>query len=674
MPASDDPAVGQPERDGRPPALRLRHDRPRRDRHHLRQRQRRHAGRAGRGHGVGVQQRRPPGRLPSRPSCRATSSTARSRSIATATNAAGNPTPTPAVADDPTITTVAGDYTGVGKAGLAIYSPGTGDFTFAHAGTGQHDHRPRLRPGQRRHPRPGRLQRRRPDRPGHLPADQRLLGHRRQQPGVRPVHRLRPADRQRPAPTIIPAPADFDADGLTDPAVFTIVNVNGVGYGIFTILHNVVTGGQPRPSQSVAWGLAGDTPVSGDFDGSGQAQIAVYRPSTGTWYVRSSGAGGHRGRRPASRSRPSSSPPSRRATSPSRPTTTGSRRGSASPGGDLPAEHRDVLHLQPDHRGRPARCAMPKLPGQGAERRHHPGLGRLHRRRQGRPRDLRPDPGDVRVHQLDDGRRPAARPSSLTNRTSRLTAPEQYRAAATRPPPPSDGRRLPRSRRPARRPRRLGRRRRLGRSLGGRDRRGGHRGRGPDRLDLDGQGQHPAARPRPEPRRRSSSTTRRPAPPGPPRTTRPTRRSPRWASPTTACSSEPGPRAIATRRPTPRPTRRGVAARGGRRWRGRAPASTLVGSGRRTAPDRRAPDARLHDGPRPTLPDDRLRPAPVGHLADDEDARGRRPPRPGRQRPRGRRRQPPRLLRVRARQGAQGRRLLGRRRAAARPSRWSTSS
>jgi hypothetical protein len=71
----------------------------------------------------------------------------------------------------------------------------------------------------------------------------------------------------------IPTPGDFDGDGVTDRAVYR--NSTGVWY--------------IRKSSDTSWfvlpfGLPGDKPVAGDFDGDTITDIAVFRPSDGNWY------------------------------------------------------------------------------------------------------------------------------------------------------------------------------------------------------------------------------------------------------------------------------------------------------------------------------------------------------------------------------------------------------
>lgn len=63
--------------------------------------------------------------------------------------------------------------------------------------------------------------------------------------------------------------ADFDGDGDTDISVFRPSNGNWY----------VLDQG------STSWGLSGDRPVPADYDGDGQTDIAVYRPSNGKWYL-----------------------------------------------------------------------------------------------------------------------------------------------------------------------------------------------------------------------------------------------------------------------------------------------------------------------------------------------------------------------------------------------------
>jgi hypothetical protein len=76
---------------------------------------------------------------------------------------------------------------------------------------------------------------------------------------------------QSGAPAGSTAVADFDGDGDTDVAIYR--PSDGVWY----------VKGQPF----VQWGgQAGDVPVPGDYDGDGKTDLAVYRPSDGVWYVK----------------------------------------------------------------------------------------------------------------------------------------------------------------------------------------------------------------------------------------------------------------------------------------------------------------------------------------------------------------------------------------------------
>jgi hypothetical protein len=80
-----------------------------------------------------------------------------------------------------------------------------------------------------------------------------------------------------------PATSDFDGDGRTDIAVWRPSS------GLWYIIDSSTGVGHEQ-----AWGETGDIPVPGDYDGDGRTDIAVWRPSSGLWYIIDSSTGvGH---------------------------------------------------------------------------------------------------------------------------------------------------------------------------------------------------------------------------------------------------------------------------------------------------------------------------------------------------------------------------------------------
>jgi uncharacterized delta-60 repeat protein len=68
------------------------------------------------------------------------------------------------------------------------------------------------------------------------------------------------------------APGDYDGDGKTDVAVFRPVVPGAGDQAYFYILNSA-----DNSFRAVGFGTNGDVPVSGDYDGDGKADLAVYR-------------------------------------------------------------------------------------------------------------------------------------------------------------------------------------------------------------------------------------------------------------------------------------------------------------------------------------------------------------------------------------------------------------
>lgn len=83
------------------------------------------------------------------------------------------------------------------------------------------------------------------------------------------------------------AVGDWDGDGIDDPAVYRDSAFGQQSYFFYK-------GSLNNPNGAITfvpWGTAGDRPVSGDHDGDGKVDAAVYRPSDSIWYIRQSSDG-----------------------------------------------------------------------------------------------------------------------------------------------------------------------------------------------------------------------------------------------------------------------------------------------------------------------------------------------------------------------------------------------
>lgn len=89
----------------------------------------------------------------------------------------------------------------------------------------------------------------------------------------------------------IPAPGDFDGDGRADFAVFRPDNPNTSEDECSGGCSWYIIQSSDGSFQQILFGESGDWPVVADYDGDGQTNIAVYRPSTNTWYIRDSAGG-----------------------------------------------------------------------------------------------------------------------------------------------------------------------------------------------------------------------------------------------------------------------------------------------------------------------------------------------------------------------------------------------
>lgn len=74
---------------------------------------------------------------------------------------------------------------------------------------------------------------------------------------------------------------DYDSDGKTDIAAYQTDNPDYPGLGVWQIRNS--SGNNLR--RSIQWGLPDDIPIAMDIDRNNTSDLAIFRPSNGTWYI-----------------------------------------------------------------------------------------------------------------------------------------------------------------------------------------------------------------------------------------------------------------------------------------------------------------------------------------------------------------------------------------------------